>query len=81
MKPKPRSRITARLPVHVLAFSPGGVDALILLGMLRDLIVDRRVHKVYVWAFPLLILVLIFCVQTYLHGSPWAVRMFAALLR
>ena len=70
-----------RFPMLPLALSPGGVDALILLGMLRDLIVDRRIHKVYLYAFPLLILFQIFCMQTYLHGSPWAVRISAALMR
>ena len=64
-----------------LAFSPGGVDALIFLGILRDLIVDRRIHKVYLYALPLLILFQIFCVQTFLHTSPWWVRIATALLR
>ena len=70
-----------RFPQLPLAFSPGGVDALILLGILRDLIVDRRIHKVYLYAFPLLILFQIFCMQTYLHTSPWWVRTATALLR
>jgi hypothetical protein len=70
-----------RFPMLPLAFSPGGVDALILLGILRDLIVDRRIHKVYLYAFPLLILFQIFCMQTYLHASPWWVRISTALLR
>jgi hypothetical protein len=70
-----------RFPLLPLAFSPGGVDALILLGILRDLIVDRRIHKVYLYAFPLLILFQIFCMQTYLHASPWWVRIATALLR
>jgi 3-hydroxyacyl-CoA dehydrogenase, NAD binding domain len=33
---------------------------------MRDLIVDRRIHKVYLYAFPLLVLFQIFCTQTYL---------------
>jgi hypothetical protein len=70
-----------RFPLLPLAFSPGGVDALIFLGILRDLIVDRRVHKVYLYAFPLLILFQIFCVQTYLHASPWWVHIASAILR
>jgi hypothetical protein len=60
-----------RFPILPLAFAPGGVDALILLGILRDLIVDRRIHKVYLYAFPSLLLFQIFCMQTYLHTSPW----------
>ncbi len=71
----------ARFPQLLLAFAPAGVDALILLGMLRDLIVDRRIHKVYLYAFPLLILSQIFCMQTYLHASPWWVQIATALLR
>jgi hypothetical protein len=71
----------ARFPPMPLAFAPAGVDALVLLGILRDLIVDRRIHKVYLYAFPLLIVVHVFCVQTYLHASPWWVRIGNALLR
>jgi hypothetical protein len=70
-----------RFPHLPLAFSPGGVDALVLLGMVRDLIVERRIHKVYLYAFPLLIVVQIFCMQTYLHASPWWVRISTVLLR
>jgi uncharacterized membrane protein len=70
-----------RFPMLPFALSPGGVDALILLGILRDLIVDRRIHKVYLYAFPLLILFQIFCVQIYLHTSPWWVHIASALLR
>ena len=70
-----------RFPQLPLAFSPGGVDALILLGILRDLMVDRRVHKVYLYAFPLLIVLQVFCMQTYFHASPWWVRIGTALLR
>jgi hypothetical protein len=70
-----------RFPLLPLAFSPGGVDALIFLGILRDLIVDRRIHKVYLYAFPLLLLFQIFCMQTFLHTSPWWVRIATVLLR
>lgn len=33
----------------------GGVDALIFLGVLRDLAVSRRIHAVYMIAVPLLV--------------------------
>jgi hypothetical protein len=33
-----------------------GVDALVLLGVLRDLLVVRRVHPVYIYGLPLLVL-------------------------
>jgi hypothetical protein len=70
-----------RFPQLPLAFVTSGVDALILLGILRDLIVDRRIHKVYLYAFPLFIVLQVFCMQTYLHASPWWVRIGTALLR
>jgi hypothetical protein len=71
----------ARFPLIPLVYSPAGVDVLVLLGIVRDLIVDRRVHKVYLYAFPLLIILQIFCMQTYLHGSAWWVRIGTAILR
>jgi hypothetical protein len=71
----------ARFPLVPLAYSPAGVDLLVLLGIVRDLIVDRRVHKVYLYAFPLLIMFQIFCMHTYLHTAPWWVRIGTALLR
>jgi hypothetical protein len=70
-----------RFPLLPLLYAPAGVDALIFLGILRDLIVDRRVHKVYLYAFPLLIVVQVFCMQTYVHASPWWVRIGNAILR
>jgi hypothetical protein len=70
-----------RFPLLPLSFAPGGVDALVFLGILRDLIVDRKIHKVYLYAFPLLIAVQIFCMQTYMHASPWWVRIASVLLR
>jgi hypothetical protein len=69
-----------RFPQLPLAYSPGGVDALILLGVLRDLIVDRRVHKVYLFALPSLLLIQIFSMQTYLHNSQWWVRVASVLV-
>ena len=62
-----------RFPFLPHPFSPAGVDALIFLGILRDLIVDRRIHKVPRAAFSLFILFQIFCVQTYLHTAAWSV--------
>jgi len=32
-----------------------GVDAMMLLGVARDLLVDRRVHKVYLYGIPVLV--------------------------
>jgi hypothetical protein len=60
-----------RFPALPLVFSPVGVDALICLGVLRDLIVERRVHKVYFYALPILIICQIAAMQTFIHASPW----------
>src|SRR5271154_2739774 len=50
------------------------ISAFEFLSQFRDLIVDRRVHKVYLYAFPPLVILQVFCMQTYLHGSAWWVR-------
>jgi Na+-transporting NADH:ubiquinone oxidoreductase subunit NqrE len=52
----------------------GGVDALILLGVVRDLIVNRRIHKVYLIALPVLIACQVFVVYTMASGSAWWVK-------
>jgi hypothetical protein len=44
-----------------------GVDFLVLLGVLRDLIVNRRVHPVYLCALPTLILAQVIVMNTILH--------------
>jgi len=44
-----------------------GVDLLVLLGVLRDLIVNRRVHPVYLCALPVLILAQGIVMDTILH--------------
>jgi hypothetical protein len=47
-----------------------GVDALILLGVIRDLIVNRRVHKVYLYALPILFFCQ--CAVMYVTNHNWA---------
>jgi hypothetical protein len=47
------------------------VDALILLGVARDWIVAKRVHLVYRYALPLLVLGQVFANYTYFNASPW----------
>jgi hypothetical protein len=42
-----------------------GVDGLIGLGVIRDLIVIRRVHPVYLWALPLLLVIQVGAVAIY----------------
>jgi hypothetical protein len=46
------------------------VDLLILLGVARDLLVDRRVHKVYLYALPLLIVGQTLAVYIF-RSNPW----------
>lgn len=49
-------------------------DGLMLLGVVRDLVVDRRIHKVYLYAIPTLAVCQYFVMYTNLHGSAWWVR-------
>jgi hypothetical protein len=51
-----------------------GVDAVILLGVVRDLLVNRRVHRIYLAALPALILCQAFVVYTMANGSAWWVK-------
>ena len=51
-----------------------GVDAVILLGVVRDLLVNRRVHRVYLIALPALIVCQAFVVYTMANGSAWWVK-------
>jgi hypothetical protein len=46
----------ARFPIVPLRMAYWCVDGLILLGVLRDLLVNRRVHPVYLYALPILII-------------------------
>ena len=50
------------------------VDLLIFLGVLRDLIVDQRVHKVYFVTLPALIGFQAFAAYTWLNSSAWWMR-------
>jgi hypothetical protein len=52
----------------------GGVDAVILLGVARDLLVNRRIHKVYLVALPVLIACQIFVIYTVTSAAAWWVR-------
>ena len=53
---------------------------MILLGVLRDLFVNRRIHKVYLYALPSLIAVQAFVAYTWLGASGWWVRIAHAIL-
>ncbi len=51
-----------------------GVDAVILLGVVRDLLVSRRVHRIYLITLPILIVCQIVVVHTVTSGSAWWLR-------
>lgn len=57
-----------------------GVDALVLLGVLRDLLVTRRVHPVYLCALPLLVLGQIAAMSPLVRNSPLWLGIAHALL-
>lgn len=47
------------------------LDGIILLGVLRDVYVNRRVHKVYLTALPVLAVVQFFVNYTWMSGAAW----------
>jgi hypothetical protein len=47
------------------------VDLVILLGVARDLLVDRRVHKVYLYALPILIVGQSLAVYIWRNDPSW----------
>ncbi|MGH2362512.1 MAG: hypothetical protein ACRDGM_18460 [bacterium] len=58
----------------------GGVDLLILFGVARDLVVERRIHPVYLCAIPALVAGQSVVTYTFFHSSPLWVRIAHALL-
>jgi hypothetical protein len=50
------------------------LDGVILLGVVRDLVVNRRIHKVYLVSLPVLIVCQVFVVHTYASASAWWLR-------
>jgi hypothetical protein len=62
----------ARIPLigeHFPAYY--AVDMLIFLGVLRDLLVARRIHKAYLVSLPILIACHVFVVHTEINASAW----------
>jgi uncharacterized membrane protein YozB (DUF420 family) len=47
-----------------------GVDALILLGLARDWIVNKRIHPVFLYSLPAVVLAQLIAEHLYLSGSP-----------
>ncbi len=69
----------ARFPMVPLHWFDVGIDALILLGVARDLIVNRRIHVVYRYALPVLIVCQIFAAQLWLQHPAWWMRITNAI--
>jgi hypothetical protein len=55
--------------MHSPLYFHGGIDGLILLGALRDLAISRRIHTVYLIAFPLLVATQTAAAHIFLHRS------------
>jgi hypothetical protein len=58
-----------RMPVSRIFLGPVGVDALILLGAVRDLTVGGRIHKVYLYALPPIVLMQVCAEYTFTQQS------------
>jgi hypothetical protein len=71
-----------RFPAFLLPapFFYAGVDVLILLGVARDLIVNRRIHAVYLYALPAFVLVHVIVTYTLVHNSPWWLKIAHAIV-
>jgi hypothetical protein len=70
-----------RMPLmHGALYFYGGVDGLILLGVLRDLAVNRRIHAVYLIAIPALVVAQTAISQIFLHRASFWIRIAHGLL-
>jgi hypothetical protein len=71
-----------RFPAYLLnpTFFYAGVDVLVAFGALRDWIVDRRIHPVYLAALPLLIVGQTVVVYTNLHDLHYWLAIAHAIL-
>jgi len=71
----------ARFPFVPLHMAYWCVDGLILLGIVRDLLVNRRVHRVYLYALPIMILTQTTAMHLYFAAPRGWVRITDAILR
>lgn len=69
-----------RMPMVSHMWFYAGVDALIFLGMVRDLIVNRKIHVVYRYSLPALIVAQTFAVQIWFHHPGWWVKLSSAII-
>ena len=65
----------ARFPFLSVQWAYVGVDGLICLGIVRDLIVNRRIHVVYRYALPAMIVAQIVAVNLWLRHPAWWVNL------
>jgi hypothetical protein len=56
------------------------LDGVILLGVVRDLYVNRHIHKVYLYALPPLVAVQAIVTYTWMNSSAWWVRIAHSIL-
>ena len=64
-----------RMPImHAPLYFYSGIDGLILLGVLRDLSVTRRIHTTYLIAIPLLVAAQTTAAHVFLHRSAFWIR-------
>jgi hypothetical protein len=68
-----------RAPFIPFVWFYSGVDLLVLLGAARDLVVMKRVHPIYLWALPAMIVAQTITIQILLH-QPAAWMAFARFL-
>ncbi|MEQ1354135.1 MAG: hypothetical protein ABLT11_08955 [Candidatus Acidiferrum sp.] len=71
-----------RFPAFLLPppFFYAGVDVLILLGVARDLIVNRRIHPVYLYGLPAFAFGQIIVTYTLVHNSAWWLKIAHAIV-
>jgi hypothetical protein len=70
----------ARFPHIGLGWAYFGVDGLIVLGVLRDFIVNRKVHVVYRYALPVLIVYQTFMVELVFQRPQWWIHVTNAIM-
>ena len=71
-----------RFPERLLPhdFFYAGVDFLILFGVVRDVIVNRRVHKIYYYVLPAFIVGQTIVMSTVIHNLPYWTRIAHSIL-
>jgi hypothetical protein len=66
--------------VHPFILFYAGVDLLILIGVARDLMIMKRIHPVYLYSLPCLVVLQIAAVYTFTHNLPVWLRVAHALV-